>query len=256
MNKTDSVFVSVVMPAYNAARTIENSIRSVLSQTHANLELLVIDDGSKDDTLSIARAIAAEDSRVRVLENEKNVGVSATRNRGAREAKYDWLALLDSDDAWEENKLEMQLLVMSKHPEAAICFTATAYVDEEGNRSSYVLRTPPKAYRNDILKQNIISCSSVLMRREWLLRYPMPDGTRMHEDLATWYTILTYSPYAVGLNEPLLLYRVSKCGKSGNKLKSAAMHYRTLRYCKVPFFRFVYSYVIYAWRGLHKYMIL
>lgn len=248
-----NIAVSVIMPAYNAEATIAASIESVLNQTHENLELLVVNDCSKDNTAEIVREYAARDGRVRFLENEKNSGVSLTRNLGVREARFDWVAFLDSDDTWTKNKLERQLCVMQEHPECALFFTSTSYVDEEGTRSDYVLHAPEKVFYKDLLCQNVVSCSSSLVRRSLLLKHPMKDDRMIHEDLATWLHVLQETPYAVGVDEPLLNYRVSKSGKSGNKLVAAKMQWRTYRASQVPLFTSLVCFVRYAWRGVRKY---
>lgn len=249
----EKIGISVVMPAYNAEKTIEKAMDSVLSQTHGLLELIVVDDCSKDGTAAIISAYAQRDSRVRMLSNATNSGVSVTRNNGIRAATYEWIALLDSDDYWEPNKLQAQLSAILERPEAAICFTATAYINEKGERSEYILRAPSKVTRKDVLKQNVISCSSVLARREALLASPMRDKRNIHEDLAVWADILSKTPYAVGIDEPLLIYRVSSTGKSGNKVEAAKMQWRTYRVCQVPLLKSVYYFTVYAWRNVRKY---
>ncbi|MBT9252271.1 MAG: glycosyltransferase family 2 protein [Brockia lithotrophica] len=103
---------SVIVPAWNAERTIEQAIRSVQVQTLSDLEILVIDDGSKDGTAEVVRRIAAEDGRVRLLRNEVNRGPSAARNLGLREARGDWLAILDADDFFfRKDRLELLISV-------------------------------------------------------------------------------------------------------------------------------------------------
>ena len=101
--------VSVVIPAYNAEDYLERALNSALAQTMSNLEIIVVDDASADDTIGIARRIAAQDSRVRVLHNEHNVGSSISRNRAIDAARGEWIALLDADDAWFPERLEQML---------------------------------------------------------------------------------------------------------------------------------------------------
>ncbi|RKQ88830.1 glycosyltransferase family 2 protein [Brockia lithotrophica] len=104
--------VSVIVPAWNAERTIEQAIRSALGQTLKDLEVIVIDDGSKDGTADVVRRIAAEDERVRLLQNEVNRGPSAARNLGLREARGDWIAILDADDFFiREDRLERLIAI-------------------------------------------------------------------------------------------------------------------------------------------------
>ena len=221
--------VSIVMPAYNAERYIAESIRSVLAQTFADWELLVIDDGSADDTAAIVQRQAAEDERIRFLKNDRNRGVSATRSRGVREARGEWIAFLDSDDLWLPEKLERQLALAEIHPDAALTYTASAFMNTDGKRYSYVLKVPPELSFRGLLRHNYLSCSSVMAKRDLLTRYPFP-GDEMHEDLAVWLQILREIPRAYGVNEPLLVYRLSGSSKSASRFKSAVMLYRTYRF--------------------------
>ena len=102
--------VSVVIPTFNRAHILGRAIASVLGQTHADLELIIVDDGSVDGTEALVRGIA--DRRLRYVRQERNRGVSAARNRGIAEARGEWLAFLDSDDEWLPQKLERQLLAL------------------------------------------------------------------------------------------------------------------------------------------------
>jgi len=248
--------ISVVIPAYNAERTLREALESALAQTLSPVEILVIDDHSDDNTAAVAEEYCLRDSRVRLICNEDNIGVSASRNRAVKEAVGEWIAFLDSDDRWRGDKLERQLTAVEKFPECAICFTATAYVGDAGQQTDYVLHAPARVTYGELLKQNVISCSSVLVRREALLAHPMPDDHMIHEDYATWLHILQETPFAVGVDEPLLIYRISTTGKSGNKLKAAQMQWRTYRLCRVPFVKAVYCFCIYAWRNIRKYRSL
>src|SRR5690625_1209037 len=89
--------ISIIMPAYNAERYIEKSIASVINQTYQSWELIIVDDGSKDTTGQLIKKIAEKDDRIKFFKNEKNSGVSATRNRGISFALGEWIAFLDSD---------------------------------------------------------------------------------------------------------------------------------------------------------------
>lgn len=109
-NSTKTVpYVSVIIPAYNAAGHLERALDSALAQTMPDLEVLVVDDGSTDTTLDVARRVAARNSRVRVLRNERNEGVAVSRNRALDVARGEWIALLDADDAWLPERLEQML---------------------------------------------------------------------------------------------------------------------------------------------------
>ncbi|MBR6740967.1 MAG: glycosyltransferase family 2 protein [Clostridia bacterium] len=250
--------VTIIMPAYNAEATINQAIQSVIKQSYAAWELIVIDDKSCDKTSSIVQSFITNDPRIRLISNQQNKGVSVSRNIGVALAQYQWIAFLDSDDYWEQNKLSKQIEALQEHKDCKLCFTGTRYLCSGGDLSHYILQVPSKVFGEDILRQNVISCSSVLVEKEALLRNPMPNIRTLHEDLATWYKILKSenkesASYAVGINEPLLVYRLSSSGKSGNKLKSAVMQWKTYRYLGISFFKSVACFISYVVRNVNKY---
>ncbi len=224
-----SVKISVVMPAHDAEAYIEASVRSVLEQTYPDFELIVIDDGSRDGTAEIVERLAQEDSRIVLLRSARNSGASASRNAGVAHARGVWIAFLDSDDLWQADKLEKQMALLEKHPDAVLSYTAAAFMDEAGQRYGYIMRAEEETDYETLLRRNILSCSSVMVRRDVMLRHPM-GGDRMHEDYAAWLEILREVRCAYGLDEPLLVYRIRRQSKSGGRLRSARMLYATYRY--------------------------
>ncbi|ERL22496.1 glycosyltransferase, group 2 family protein [Oribacterium sp. oral taxon 078 str. F0263] len=271
---SESPLISVVIPVYNAARFLRESLSSVLMQSFSDWEILAVDDASTDSSPEILKSFQKESSlpgeRFRILRNEKNRGVAFSRNRGVREARGEWIAFLDADDLWEARKLERQLSLLtcsqsessvpspSPFPASAsslsspLLFTASGFLKENGERIPYILEVPERIRREELLKQNLISCSSVLCKRDWLLRFPMPEQTGIHEDFAVWLQILSETPFALGLNEPLLLYRVSSSSKSGNKLRAAKMNWRTYRYLGLSPLRSLLLMAHYSFRNLKK----
>ncbi|HJP39532.1 MAG TPA: glycosyltransferase [Gammaproteobacteria bacterium] len=128
MSVDNPPLVTVVIPAYNEAETIAAAINSVMQQSFTNFELLVIDDGSTDDTAEISAAIA--DPRVQVLSFD-NQGLAASRNRGIRHATGELIAFLDADDLWTPNKLHSQVEALQQHPEAKLAYSWTDCIDED-----------------------------------------------------------------------------------------------------------------------------
>lgn len=246
------MLISVVMPAYNAEETIGQAIHSVIAQTYQQWELLVVNDQSKDNTKNIVLTLAELDKRIRYIENERNLGVSETRNRGVSLALGQWIAFLDSDDMWEEKKLEMQLDLISTSG-ARFVFTGSAFMDQKGKRLGYCLNVPLKVSFRQLLKQNVISCSSTLLEKSLLEKYPMMSGA-MHEDYASWLSILKGEGIdAYGIDRPLLIYRISTESKSGNKGKAALMHWRVYRHIGMPLIPSIYYFGFYMCRNLKKY---
>ena len=148
--------VSVIIPTYNRARYLEAAVASALAQklpagpadSPADLEVLIIDDGSTDETPVLAAKLAARDPRVRVL-RQANQGVSAARNYGLREARGNWIAFLDSDDEWRPGKLMLQLEALAIAPEAGMIWTNMDAIDDAGAVvHEKLLRSMYLAYRH------------------------------------------------------------------------------------------------------------
>ena len=220
--------VSIVMPAYNAAKTIRDSIQSVISQTFTDWELIIVDDGSKDNTADIVLEIAKDDSRIHFLHNLKNSGASHTRNYAISLAKGEWIAFLDSDDMWKPEKLEKQLAKAERNPDMVICYTASSFIDDNGNPYGYVMKAQEKITYKTLLRKNLLSCSSVMVKADVMKKIKMP-GDKMHEDYFVWLKILKEYKVAHGINEPLLIYRLCKNSKSSNRITSAKMLFNTYR---------------------------
>lgn len=219
--------VSVVMPAYNAAKYLDRAIDSVLSQDDIDLELIVINDGSTDNTLELLERYKQYDN-VTVLNNEQNLGVSATRNKGIALAKGKYIAFLDTDDWWTADKLKRQVeLIIEK--QCVLTYTARELFDDTGKATGSMIPVHEEISYEELVKHNIINCSSVLMDANVAREFYM-EHDDSHEDYLLWLKVLRKYKIAYGINEPLLKYRLSLNGKSRNKLKSARMTYRVHRY--------------------------
>ena len=247
-------FVSVVMPAYNAEKTVGEAIESVLNQTYTDYELIIVNDCSKDRTAEILDGFLKIDKRIKVFHNEKNLGVSATRNYAVSKAGGEWIAFLDSDDAWRVDKLEKQLEIINANPDAVLSYTASSFIFADGRASKYVMEAEEKTNYRTLLKRNLVSCSSVMVKSNVMKSIKMPNDA-MHEDYYVWLTILKKHKYAYGVNEPLLIYRLSENSKSSNRIKSAKMlfnSYRAVGYRKIRAFLLVIAYSYHSITKRHK----
>ena len=249
--------ISVIMPAYNAECYLREAVQSVTGQTFADWELLIVNDGSTDGTALLAEELRREDrERIRLLNTEKNAGVAAARMLGVKEAGGEWIAFLDSDDAWEPEKLQKQADLAARTG-AGLIYTGSAFMDEKGNRLEHILKVPERMTYRRLLKQNLVSCSSVMVKKDWMLRFPMKSfGTkvkgRMHEDFASWLCMLRAGCKACAVNEPLLIYRVRAGSVSGDKKKAAAMTWRVYRNIGLPLPEALYYFMCYALRSVMK----
>lgn len=254
MNIERSALISIILPAYNAEKTLAESVNSVLAQTYDKIELVIIDDGSTDGTKALAEAFSEKDSRVRVLSNEVNIGVLKTRLRGVRSAMGQWIAFIDSDDLWNRDKLKKQMTLLQE-TESVLSYTGSGYIDLNGNALSWVLHVPSEVTFKGLLKQNIISNSSVLVKKDIFLKYsPFSEDHRdMHEDFACWLLILKGKYNVCGIDEPLITYRVHRKSMTGNKLHSAVLNWYTYRYIGLNVFQSAFYMISYTVRGIMKY---
>ena len=125
--------VTVIIPTYNRAGTIAESVQSVLDQTYTNLEVLIIDDGSTDGTEAVINEFA--DERIKYVRLDKNGGVADARNIGVNMAKTDWIAFQDSDDVWHKDKLEKQMAYAKEYPEYALIYSKYKLIYQNGVES-------------------------------------------------------------------------------------------------------------------------
>lgn len=241
--------VSIIMAAYNSEKTIGIAINSILDQTYTDWELLVINDCSKDRTVEIVTSYT--DSRIRLLQNDKNSGVSISRKKGMEAANGEWIAVLDSDDAWAPDKLEKQIK-LANDTGAELIFTGSAFMDDDGKPIDWQLHVPTTLPYRELLKQNLVSNSSVLVKAT-LYKQFYAIGDEMHEDFAIWLGITKTGRVAYGIDEPLLIYRLAKSSKSSNKLKAAKMNWNTYRYVGLNPVAASYYMCWYIVKGLLKY---
>ena len=240
------------MPAYNAVEYIEDSIKSVINQTWSEWELIIINDCSSDNTKAVIEKYTHNDPRITLLTNPTNQGVAYSRNRGVQEANGNWIAFLDSDDLWIPDKLMLQMeLINDKH--ACFSFTGSAFINENGQKCSYTLHVPMQISYKELLKQNLISCSSVLISKSLLLSHPMKPGN-VHEDFVTWLSILRdMNIYAYGLDIPALIYRIHSSSKSAHKWRAARMNWNVYRQIGLNTGLCCYYQLCYAFRSIKKY---
>lgn len=244
--------VSVIMPAYNAQDYIEEAIRSVQAQTQQNWELLVLDDGSTDDTLAIAQRLARSDPRIRLLPNEENMGVAKTRNRGFSLSRGTYVALLDSDDVWLPEKLERQLEALQRTG-ADLSYCSYAIIDGAGEQAKADYIVPETVDFEGMLRENVICCSTALLRRELAVQHPF-DPDFYHEDYVLWLQLLQSGCSFAGCTEQLAKWRYIPGSRSFNKLRSALHRWKIYRSClKLPFLKSVRIFADYMLAGLRKY---
>jgi O-antigen biosynthesis protein len=218
--------VSVVVPTYNRAHLITRTLQSVLGQTCGEFEVLVVDDGSTDETEHIVRSCS--DERVRYLRQPSNSGVSAARNRGLREARGTFIAFLDSDDEWMPRKLERQVALFRRVPEeVGLVYTGVETVREDGTTTVERPQERGNVYR-EMLWRNVIhgGGSNAMMRREVVATAGFfHEGLAAIEDYEYWLRISRC--FAVDfVDEPLVRYHDRRAGQRRSRALAANLEAR------------------------------
>jgi Glycosyltransferases involved in cell wall biogenesis len=184
--------ISIVIPLYNKEKQIQNTLKSVFNQTFQDFEIVIVNDGSTDHSVEVVKQI--NNSRIRLIE-QTNQGVSAARNTGIKEAKYDYIALVDADDEWKPTYLETQLDLINSFPECSVF--ACAYEFRRGEKTiQLILNRIPFEGEKGILSNyfEVASCShpplwtsAVVAKKEAFLSIGgFPVGIKSGEDLLTW----------------------------------------------------------------------
>lgn len=213
--------VSIIMPSFNTAKFIAESIRSVQSQTYTNWELLIVDDCSTDNTDDVVKDFLA-DTRIRYIKNEKNSGAALSRNRALREAKGRWVAFLDSDDLWHPEKLEKQIAFMEKN---GYKFTCTDYrIQLNGQWLPYIYTSPNKITEFKMKNYCYFSTITVMYDREYVGLVQI-ENVRKNNDYAMWLKVIKKAN-CYRLPECLSSYIKHEGSiSSGSKLKLIKHHY-------------------------------
>ncbi len=220
-----SELVSIIMPSYNTAEYISESINSVIAQTYKNWELIIVDDCSTDNT-DEAVSVFLNDTRIHYLKNEKNSGAALSRNRALREAKGRWIAFLDSDDLWLPEKLEKQIKFMEDN---GYGFSYTDYRTIDGNDDLTGIRIgPDKVDKKRMYRYCYVATLTVMYDKNVTGLIQIAD-LKKNNDYAMWLKV-TEKADGYRLAEALAYYRKRENSiSSGNKLKLIKYHYIMFR---------------------------
>lgn len=204
--------VSVIIPTYNRAGIIRRTIESVLAQTYQNLEIIIVDDASKDNTEEVVKAI--EDERIRYVPNAKNHGASITRNNGVEAAKGEYVAFLDSDDVWLPDKIELQLPLLYNHPHPEKVVGYTQVTNDEGVSISVM---PDRGKKQEepvadylFVKRGLIQTGTLMMPRNLALTMPFKPGIVPYEDMDLCLRLDAAGAFFVFEEKPLTVWHNEK----------------------------------------------
>lgn len=242
--------VSIIVPMYNAEKFIGKTIESVLAQTYQNWEMLIMNDVSTDNSLAIVSVYAKKDERIKIVNTEKNVGVVKGRNFLIDLASGKYIAFLDADDYWHNEKLEKQIKFM-KEKNASISCTEYTRVKENEEKINDVIIKEEISY-NDMLKNNYLGCLTVIYDAEKIGKRYFKELEK-NEDYVLWLEIVKDVNTIYGLKENLAYYRVLDNSRSSNKVKTAKVRWEIYRKIeKLSLLKSIYYFLHYAIRAVLK----
>lgn len=236
--------VSVIIPVYNSEKYILECMNSVINQTYKNLEIIVIDDKSTDNSINIIKSI--KDKRIRIIQLEKNSGAAIARNKGIEVATGDYICFLDSDDYWFNRKIEKQLNFIKNK-----AFIYSKYIYLRKNKT-HIAKVPKVLTYKELLKNTAIFTSTVMLNMKYLnkknIYMPKIDG----EDYGAWFNILKKIDKAYGMQEILSIYRVRNKSLSSNKIKAMRRTWNLYKLENLPLSKRIYCFICYAYNAVKR----
>jgi glycosyltransferase involved in cell wall biosynthesis len=241
--------VSVITPLYNSEAYIQACINSVISQSYNNWEMIIIDDGSTDNSFKMAESVI--DKRIRLIKLPVNMGASYARNTAIKLAKGKYIAFLDADDLWNTEKLKLQIKFMEEN-NIPFSYTSYGFTNENDEILPKIQIALPSVNYDKMLKNNYIGCLTAVYNCSELGKMYMPEFRKRH-DWGLWLQLLKKTNIAKSINQPLAYYRVGHDSLSKNKIKLLKTNFKFYnKYLGYSSFKsfykmmiFLYSYFLY-----------
>ncbi len=241
--------ISVAMGIYNCGLTLAESIDSLLSQTYSNWELVMCDDASTDETLSIALDYERRFSNIRVLKNEKNIGLAATLNKCIENAckEAEFIARQDGDDLSEPKRFEVQVEFLDTHPEYAMVSTGMTCFDESGDWG--LMLKPERPQIKDFAHSSPFCHAPIMMRRKALVsvgNYTVSKYLRRGQDFYLWHKFYVAGYYGYNIQEPYYKMRDDRAATQRRRFKDrlygAKVHLEMMKNLKLPIWNYPFAF--------------
>lgn len=247
-NKEKNPLVSIITPLFNGEGFIEETIKSVISQSYGNWEMIIVDDCSMDNGPKIVENYVNGEKRIKLIRLAENGGGAVARNRSIKEAKGKYIAFLDSDDIWYPEKLEKQVKFMEENDYS---FTYTWYekISEKGQLLGEIVKSKDKVDYKELLKSNQIGCLTATYNQNKLGKIYMPL-IRKRQDYALWLQILKKTRYGYCLKESLAQYRIVNGSISSNKI--SLLKYNWQLFYQIEKLNFIKSFYFLSFNVLIK----
>lgn len=242
----EDIKISIIMGIYNCEKYLDESIESIINQTFKNWELIMCDDGSKDNTYNIAKNFEKQyPKKIKVIKNEKNLGLNETLNKCLKLAKGKYIARQDGDDVSISNRLEIEYDFLEKNPQYALVSAKMSFFDEGGEWGELTVKQQPD--KNDFVKGPPFAHAPVLIRKEVLEKvggYTVDEKLLRVEDYHLWFKI--YAQGYIGYNINQVLYKMRddkdayKRRNFRNRINEARVRWIGYRMLKLPIYKYIY----------------
>ena len=248
--------VSIITPSWNSEKYIGDTIKSVLAQTYKNWELIIVDDCSTDGTVAIAEKFAAEDSRIKIFQQEINSGAGVARTFALQKSTGRYIAYLDADDLWKPEKIENQINFMNQKKCGFSC-TSYEVINDDGQTLNKKIHMLPEVDYKGFLTNNLLQTVGIMVDTSVVdKKYLVMPDIRRRQDAATWLQVLKAGYKCYGLDEILAQYRRTAQSLSSNKIKASTgvWHlYRDIEHLSLPFscYCFVRYAVLAVWKRIY-----
>lgn len=239
--------VSVIIPLYNEEKYISECINSVIGQTHKNLEIIIVDDKSTDNSLKLLEQI--KDKRIKIIKLDKNSGVACARNKGVEVSTGDYICFLDSDDFWVKDKIEKQLKFIKNK---AFIYSDYMYTKANGENIKKAIVPKSLTYKQ-ALKNTCIFTSTVMFDMNKINKKDlyMPN-LQIGEDTFVWWNVLKKGITAYAINEPLAHYRIKGNSLSSNKFKAIICAWKLYFLQELKFYQRIYYFMNYLINAIKR----
>lgn len=208
--------ISIVIPVYNAEKFIKETIENILQQTYTNWEIILVDDYSQDNSVTVIEKYVCD--KIKLIKLDKNTGPANARNVGIKVAKGNYLCFQDADDLWKKEKLEKQLKFM-KQKKCAFAYTSFEYANEYGIGNGKQVHVQEQINYKEAIKDIRVLTATVMVDIRKIPKNLLYMPNIASEDIAMWWNLLRNGITAYGLDEVLVYYRRTKNSMTANKFK-------------------------------------
>jgi len=246
--------VSIITPCFNGERFIAETIESVLGQNYQNWEMIIIDDGSTDNTPAIVKQYERQDPRIRYI-YEPNSGSATARNKGIKDAEGQYIALLDYDDVWYPDFLQNQIGFMKQKNALCVC-SSYERMNERSETIGHVTKPKPRIQLKDMYVRNHVGCLTGIYDCSKFGKVYLREELRsLRDDYAYWIDVIKLVGTAYGNPQVLAKYRTYKSSFTGNKLALVEKQYRFYRdHLKLSKAKSIYNIVAWGISGVIKFI--